>query len=363
MKAFVLTGHGGFECLEWRSDYPQPEIEDDEVLIRVLACGLNNTDVNTRVGWYSKNAGTESQNGTDAGERDEDGTWGGLALKFPRIQGADVCGIVERVGAGVDLNLVSRRVLIDPWIRDWSDPLNRDKIGYFGSEFDGGFAEYTKVDHNQVHPVDSFLADAELATFATSWVTAENMLDRAQVRDGDRILITGASGGVGSALITLANLRGVETIAVCSDSKREMLQRYRPSAILSRSGGNLRSQLLEATGRNSVNVVADIVGGEAFSSLIEILEPRGRYVVSGAIAGAFTSLDLRLLYLKDLAFYGATITAPHTFTNLVSYINRQKIKPILAAAFPLEELHAAQSMFMEKKHVGNIVVTMTAGRA
>ena len=146
MKAMVLTGHGGLDRYEWREDRPVPEPGPMEVLIRVGACGLNNTDVNTRTGWYSPGV-TEATTGDAQVEADEGAVgWGGRPSRFPRIQGADVVGEAVAVGEGADPGLVGRRVMVDAWLRDPSDPENPDKAGYFGSEADGGFAEYTKCD-------------------------------------------------------------------------------------------------------------------------------------------------------------------------------------------------------------------------
>ncbi len=196
MRAVVLTGHGDLDRLVYREDWPRPEPGPDEVLIRVGACGLNNTDVNTRTAWYSKGVDTATTGGAFDGAEDADATWGGSAIRFPRIQGADVAGRVVAVGARGDRNLVGARVLVDPWLRDDNRPGDLTRAGYFGSECDGGFADYTLADRRNVHAIESALSDAELATFATASVTAENMLNRAGVGAGDRVAITGASGGV-----------------------------------------------------------------------------------------------------------------------------------------------------------------------
>ena len=199
MKAMVLTGHGGLDRYEWREDRPVPEPGPMEVLIRVGACGLNNTDVNTRTGWYSRGV-TEATTGDVQAEADEGAVgWGGRPIRFPRIQGADVVGEAVAVGEGAYPGLVGRRVMVDAWLRDPSDPENPDKTGYFGSEADGGFAEYTKCDVRNVAIVESDLTDAELATFSCSYTTAEGMLNRACVGAEDTVLVPGASGGVSHA--------------------------------------------------------------------------------------------------------------------------------------------------------------------
>jgi len=150
MHACVLTGHGGLDMLVHHDDWPTPKPGDDEVLIKVAACGMNNTDVNTRSGWYSK-AVSEATTGEaydTVGE--EDPTWGGAPIVFPRIQGADVCGHVVAVGANADKALMGKRVITDGWLRNWDEPMNMESTGYFGSECNGGYAQYTKTDHRNV---------------------------------------------------------------------------------------------------------------------------------------------------------------------------------------------------------------------
>ncbi len=358
MRAVVLTGHGGLDCYDYREDWPTPRSGPGEVLIEVHACGLNNTDVNTRTGWYSKGVSDSTTGEASRTAEDEDAAWGGAAITFPRIQGADVCGRVVALGEGVESGLLGKRVLVDTWLRDWDDPLNLDKCGYFGSECDGGFADYATVDARNVHAVESDLPDAELATFATSYITAENMLSRASVAAGDSVLIPGASGGVGSALIQLARRRGAETIALCGESKTAAVKAVGADHVLPRTPDDLKAALKAATGHGEVTVVADVVGGPLWPMTIAALARGGHYTCAGAIAGPIVSFDLRTFYLKDLTFTGATVVPPGVFADLVGYIERGEIKPLLAATYPLADLVSAQEAFIAKRHVGNIAVTM-----
>ena len=219
MRAMVTMGHGGLEQMVFHPEWPRPEPAAGEVLIKVGACGLNNTDVNTRSGWYSK-AVSEATTG-DAFDtvNNDDPTWGGNPIVFPRIQGADVCGEIIAVGEDVDAGRIGERVITDNWLRDPEDPLNRDKTGYFGSECHGGYAEYTVIPAANALAVTSDYSDAELATFSCSYSTAEGMVCRAAITASDTVLITGASGGVGGALIQLAKLRGARVIALASTEK------------------------------------------------------------------------------------------------------------------------------------------------
>ena len=357
MKAFVLKGHGDFDQLQWHEDWPIPVAEGDEVVIRVGACGLNNTDINTRTAWYSKAVSENTTGGAFEEADDEDATWGGAPVTFPRIQGADVVGEVVSVGPDGDASLSGKRVMIDTWLRDWSDPTNRDKCGYYGSECDGGFAEYTKISQKHVHVVNSPLTDSELATFATSYITAENMLERAQVSAGDTVLITGASGGVGSALIQLVNRRGATSIALSSQSKMDELKALGAHHVIDRDVTNLKAALKDAIGKDTVSVLADVVGGPQWPLWLDTIERGGRLTCAGAIAGPMVDFDLRTFYLRDLTFTGATIVPVGLFAKLVSYIEKGEIKPLLAASYPLSELHDAQRAFIAKSHIGNIVVT------
>jgi NADPH:quinone reductase-like Zn-dependent oxidoreductase len=312
--------------------------------------------VNTRSGWYSKAVEKETTGAAYDVVGDEDPSWGGAPITFPRIQGADTVGVVVACGPDADASLMGKRVMTDGWLRDWDDPLNKDKTGYFGSECDGGYAQYTKADYRNVGVVDSPLTDAELATFSCSYSTAEGMLNRANLGKDDRILITGASGGVGSALIQLAKRRGAYVIAMASEAKHEEVGKLSPDAILPRGPENLKAALKAATGSESVTVVADIVGGDYFSTLIDVLARGGRYTCSGAIAGPMVTLDLRTFYLRDLTFTGSTVLPPHVFGDLVGYIEKGEVEPMLAATYPLKDLHKAQQEFIDKKHTGNIVV-------
>lgn len=353
MRAVVTMGHGGLDQLVYHESWPRPEPAAGEVLIKVSACGLNNTDVNTRSGWYSKEVREATTGDAYAVVGDDDGTWGGAGGMFPRIQGADVCGQIVAVGDGVAPSRVGERVITEGWLRDPADPLNMNKTGYFGSERDGGFAEYTTTLSVNAIVIQSDLTDAELATFSCSYSTAEGMLTRAQVTNADTVLVTGASGGVGGAVVQLAKLRGARVIAMTSDAKRDDVARLNPDMILPRAPEDLR----EALGSDKVTVVADIVGGDYWPNLIEVIERGGRYTCSGAIAGPIVELDLRTFYLNDLTFTGSTIIPPEVTRNLVRYIEAGQVQPVLAATYPLAELRDAQAAFIAKKHTGNIVVT------
>jgi NADPH:quinone reductase-like Zn-dependent oxidoreductase len=342
MSGVVLTGHGGAERLVWRDDLAKPMPGSGDVLIRVAAAAVNNTDINTRTAWYSK---------SDADAADA--SWSGTPLSFPRIQGADVCGAIVVVGEGVDPKRVGERVLVEPCLCE-AGGQTLETPWYFGSECDGGFAEYTRVASRHAHKVESPMSDVELASFPCSYSTAENMLTRSKVKAGETVLVTGASGGVGSAAVQLAKARGAEVIAVTSPSKAETLKALGADRILGRD-----ADYLQELGAGRVDVVIDLVAGPKWPSLMDVIRPGGRYAVAGAIGGPLVELDVRTLYLKDLSFFGCTVLESEVFGNLIRRIEQGDIRPLVAETYPLKEITAAQEAFQAKGHTGKIVLTVS----
>ncbi len=360
MKAVLLTDHGGLDKLEYHNDWPTPQPAPGEVQIEVGACGLNNTDINTRTAWYSKSVTegiTESggNEGYDVADADN-GSWGNSAISFPRIQGADATGIISAVGEGVDDSRIGERVLVDPWLLGPGNWMDTSCSLYFGSECDGGFAEYTTIRSINALKIETDLSDAELATFPCAYSTAENLVSRTQLQPGETVVIAGASGGVGSAAIQLCKLRGAKVIAIASSNKFDLLTSLGADICIDRNSDNLEAEIHKQA-KTIVDVALDVVGGNTFMPLINSLRQGGRYSSSGAISGPMVEFDLRQLVYKDLQLTGATIVPPGTMARVVSLIEQKRLKPLLAQSFPLQDLAKAQQAFMEKKHVGNIVVT------
>jgi NADPH:quinone reductase-like Zn-dependent oxidoreductase len=329
VKAVVTTGNGGFDKLHYR-EVPMPELGAGEVLIKVLAAGVNNTEINTRLGWYTG------------------GGWH-IPTPFPFIQGTDCCGIVAETFDSADAALVGKRVLVRPCMRP--DGFDSMLNLWMGSDFDGAFAQYVKVPAREVFPIDSTWTNAELGSIPCSYGSAENMVHRSGVASGEHVLVAGASGGVGSAVVQLAKVRGATVTAIVGKSKMDEVLRIGADFVVDRDS-DLESEIDE----ESIDVVIDNVGGPHFEGELKALKRGGRYASSGAIGGPMVNLDLRTMYLKDLTLIGCTAWDEPVFPQLMSYIDSNRIKPLVAKTFLLEDIAQAQKEFLEKKHVGKFVL-------
>jgi NADPH:quinone reductase-like Zn-dependent oxidoreductase len=353
MKAVVTQGNGGYEQLNYR-DVPIPQIEAGELLLQVLAAGVNNTEINTRLGWYSSAVTTSTiEMSSDEQEKASakakaDGGWN-EATPFPFIQGTDCCGRVVAVAPDADQSLLGSRVLVRSCIRThgWESLENI----WMASDFDGAFAQFVKIAASEVFPVDCDWSDAELGTIPCAYGTAENMVHRTKVAAGDTVLVPGASGGVGSAVVQLAKRRGATVIAIAGRNKMEQVQAIGADQVIARD-----DDVVARLGENAVDVVIDNVAGSHFPAMLKVLKRGGRYASSGAIAGPLVSLDMRDFYLKDLTLIGCTAWDEPVFPNLIAYIEKGAIRPLLAQTFPLAQIVEAQRMFIEKTHVGKFVL-------
>lgn len=352
MVAVYLTGHGGLEKLDYRDDIEVPVPAADEVLIKVGAAGVNNTDINTRIGWYSKKVDSDTNSGGASGFAEvdnEDASWSGVPLGFPRIQGADCCGVIVAVGSEVENTRIGERVIVRNMLRSYVD-YRPFECWTFGSECDGGFAQYAKAPARETHRVDCDWSDAELASIPCAYSTAEGMLHRAAV-GAERVLVTGASGGVGSAAVQLAKRRGAHVTALASAAKLDEVKVLGADVVVDRN-----ADLVATIDANTIDVVIDLVAGPGWPSLLEVLKRGGRYVTAGAIAGPMVELDVRTLYLKDLTLIGCTFQDDVVFENLVGYIERGEIRPLVAKTFALADIALAQQAFMDKQFTGKLVL-------
>ncbi|WP_433505564.1 zinc-binding dehydrogenase [Pseudonocardia halophobica] len=345
MTAAVLTGFGGPEALRLQR-VPVPVPGPGEVLIRVAAAAINNTDVWTRQGAYGL-----------PGRPDALAGWRG-PIAFPRIQGGDIAGTVVRVGDDVVGEWVGRRVLVDPAIYDRpSDDAN--PVGLLGSEADGGFAEYVTARADQIHDASSSpLTDEQLACLPIAYGTAMGMLERGRLREGETTLVTGASGGVGLAAVQLAAARGARVVALTTPDKSDAILDAGAAAVVHRDGDPATTAAAIAeVAPDGLDAVIDVVGGPLLPAVLGRVRDGGRWVIAGAVGGARIELDLRRLYLHNISLVGSSMHTPAHFRRLVDDAVTGAIHPRVAHLFPLGAIHAAQEAFGRSDYVGKIVLT------
>ncbi len=341
MRAVRVTRHGGPEVLEV-TEVPVPVPGAGEALVRVAAVALNNTDLWTREGAYGRPGDPEARSG-----------WRGPVV-FPRIQGADVAGRVEAVGPGGDTGLVGRRVVVDPALYDGDGP-DAHPVGLMGSERDGGYADFVVTPLERLHDVTgSPLTDDQLASLPTAYGTALGMIERARMREGETVLVTGASGGVGLAAVQIARARGAHVVAVSSGAKTDAVREAGADAVVDRAGDVVAG--IRAAVPEGVDVALDVVAGDLVSEAVPLLREGGRWVIAGALGGYRVTLDVRRLYLHNAQVIGSAMHTPAHFGLLMDMARRAAVEPVVAAAYPLDQAARAQEELARRKHVGKIVL-------
>lgn len=342
MTAAVLVRHGDQDAVEIRDDWPVPVAGEGELVVQVSAAAVNNTDIWTRQGAYGLPGQPEALAG-----------WRG-PISFPRVQGGDIAGVVCAIGHAVPAAVVGRRVLVDPAIY-LNENAKAPPVGLLGSEADGGFAQYVVVPAAQAHDVtDSPLSDEQLACLPVAYGTAMGMLERAELADGETVLVTGASGGVGLALVQLAAARGATVVAVSSAAKADRVRDAGASSVVSRDAGDLASQVANLA-PSGLDAVADVAAGPLIDPLMPLVRDDGRWVIAGAVAGPVVTFDLRRLYLHNLRLIGSSMHTREHFAKLVEVARSGTINPQIAGRHRLTNLHEAQQQFLGGNHVGKIV--------
>ncbi|MCS2608715.1 zinc-binding dehydrogenase [Halomonas dongshanensis] len=363
MAAMQLTGHGDIDKLVYRQDIALPTPGPGEVLVKVTATAKNNTDRKAREGLYPTKEKDEVTSFAMGGEP---------TLTFPRIQGADIAGRVAAVGEGVSAERLGERGLLD--FNLYAD--NRRDLNltpdYYGHGADGGYAEYVVVPSEQFHRIDNpELADAELAALGMcSYQTAYHMMTSAGVAAGERVLVSGASGGVGTALIQLCRIIGAIPFAVSQPEKAEALKALGAEEVIDR--GDLNSfveRVLAATGGAPIDAVMDLVGGEMsalfIDTMIQDMHRRTTYPrlsIAGASGGNVSEVLWTRIYLYQVQIFGVSHGTREEAEQLIAWIRSGELKPVLHAAFRLSELHAAERYFVNRGSgfLGKIVIVPDA---
>lgn len=359
----LLTGHGDVDKLQYRQDVITPRPRPGEVLVQVTATAKNNTDRKAREGLYPTK-GKEEVTSFAMG--------GSPTLTFPRIQGADIAGRVAAVGEGVDASRIGERGLLD--FNIYADERRDINLtpDYYGHGADGGYADFVVVPADQFHHVSNpELHDAELAAMGMcSYQTAYHMMTSASVSAGERVLVTGASGGVGTALIQLCRIVGAIPYAVSQLDKADALMGLGAEAVIDR--GDLSTfveRVLATTDGKPIDAVMDLVGGQMTDLFIDtmIVDMQGRnsyprLSIAGASGGNISEIMWTRIYLYQVQIFGVSHGTREEAEQLIEWICSGALKPVLHAAFKLSDLHNAERYFVNRgsNYLGKIVIVPDA---
>ncbi|MGG3470559.1 zinc-binding dehydrogenase [Neobacillus pocheonensis] len=349
MRAVILRKHGGPEVLKIE-EIPVPKPGPDEVLIKVAATALNHLDVFAREGL--KGPGVPK-------------------MTLPHISGVDIAGHV--VGYGPTLTLQPEapkkgtRVLINPGIGCGTCRTCRNGELSMCSDYQilgehrwGGLAEYVVAPAKNIIPIPDHISSETAATVPAVYTTAwRGVVTVGQVRPSDRVLIIGASGGLGSAQLDIAVAAGATVIAVAgSEEKRKKCLEMGATAVFD-SHGNWHEKVMEWTNHEGVDLVLDSVGAPTFRKSLNCLKMGGKLVLSGATAGDFPEISIREIYQWHRQVLGAPLGNWEDFLQVTDYVWQGKLKPQIHAIYRLEEIAQAQIAIDERRHFGKIVIKIS----
>ena len=332
MKALVLRKHGGLEDLEVVDDYPVPRPIEGHVVIRVRASSFNYHDVFTVRGMP------------------------GIKVPLPVIIGLDMAGEIAEVGAGVTGWKAGDRVLVNP--------LNKKK-GLMGEMLDGGMAEYCLVAADQLVAMPDGVSFEEAASLPVAYGTAHRMLITHQtVKAGERVLVLGASGGVGTGCVILAKLLGAEVIACASsEEKLRRLKEMGADEVVDYSKVDWSKWAIEKYGKpqrrsyeGGVDVVINFTGGDTWVPSLRCLKRGGKLLVCGATAGYDPKEDLRYVWSFELKIIGSNSFYDEDLKGLMDLISQRKMKPVIDKALPLSQAREGLRLIQDRAVIGKVVV-------
>src|ERR1700704_5848871 len=353
MKALVLRRHGDLQDLEVATDYPVPQAVDGHVVIRVKASSFNYHDVFTMRGMPGIKVPLPVIVGLDMAGEEAGGGGGGAP---PEGGGRDMAGEIAEVGAGVAPWKVGDRVLVNP--------LNKKK-GLMGEMLDGGMAEYCLVAADQLVAMPAGVSFEEAAALPVAYGTAHRMLiTHNTVKKGDRVLILGASGGVGTGCVILAKHLGAEVIACTSSpEKMQKLKELGADEVLNVKEVDFPKWAVEKYGKpqrrsydGGGDVVINFTGGDPWHPSLRCLKRGGKLLVCGATAAYDPKEDLRYVWSFELNIIGSNSFYDDDLQALMKLIAEGKMRPVIDKVLPLEEAREGLRLIQDREVIGKVVV-------
>jgi NADPH:quinone reductase-like Zn-dependent oxidoreductase len=332
MRALLLKAHGGLENLAVVADYPRPAAVAGHVVIRVRAASFNYHDVFTMRGMP------------------------GIRVPLPVVIGLDMAGEIVELGDGVTRWKRADRVLVNP--------LNKRK-GLMGEMLDGGMAEYCLVAEDQLIAMPEQVSFAEAAALPVAYGTAHRMLvTHATVKPGERVLVLGASGGVGTGSVILAKMLGAHVIACASsDAKLQRLKEIGADEVLDYTKRDFSKWAIEAYGKpqrrsyeGGLDVIVNFTGGDTWQPSLKCLKRGGKLLVCGATAGHDPAEDLRYIWTFELKIIGSNSFYDEDLSALMNMIAQGRIKPVIDKVLPLDQAGEGLRLIQDREIIGKVII-------
>src|SRR6188474_1754645 len=333
MKALLLRKHGTLDDLAVVDDKPMPQAIEGHVVIRVRASSFNYHDVFTVKGMP------------------------GIKVPLPVVIGLDMAGEISEVGPGVAKWKAGDRVLVNP--------VNKKK-GLMGEMLDGGMAEYCLVSADQLVAMPAGVSFEDAASLPVAYGTAHRMLiTHKTVEKGERVLVLGASGGVGTGCVLLAKMLGAEVIACASsDDKLRRLKDLGADHVINYKDTDFSKWAIEKFGKpqrrnyeGGVDVVINFTGGDTWAPTLRCVKRGGKILVCGATAGFDPKEDLRYIWSFELSVIGSNSYTDEDLRALLDLVSRGEVKPAIDRVLPLERAAEGLRLIRDREVVGKVVVT------
>lgn len=334
MRAVLTVAHGERDCLQVVSDFPDPQPARDEALLRIAATAINFHDIFTRRGMP------------------------GIRIPLPIIVGSDIAGEIVAVGAGVSGWKAGDRVLVDPVFRDGK------RTGMIGETTHGGRAELIAVPTAQLIAVPMRVSLEDAASLPLAYGTAHRMLvTQGRVTRGEKVLVLGASGGVGVACVQLAKLLGAEVIA-CSSSavKTRALSKLGADHAVDYAGEGFFEAVKRiygkprVTGGGGVDVAVNFTGGDTWRDTQRCVTQGGRILSCGATAGFELLTDARYLWTFEHRYIGSNGWSVADLESLLGLVGDGRLKPVIDRVLPLEAAGEGERLLEEREVIGKVLL-------
>ncbi|MQG39637.1 MAG: zinc-binding dehydrogenase [SAR202 cluster bacterium] len=345
MKAVFMLEHGNVDVLQY-GNVPEPEIDEDEIKIRVKACGINRLDIFTR-----------------AGKR-------GVKVNFdgPHILGGDVAGDVVEIGKSVENFKIGQRVVVNPRLvcskcKDCLTGNDESCMRYrmLGTSINGGYAEYTKTHKNNVFEIPDSLSYEGAAALPTVYVPCWNMFKRrAQLKSSETVLIASASSGVGSAAIQFAKFAvGATVIATTSNEfKAQRAKDVGADFVINYNEETIANKVMEVTEGRGADVIFDHVGTDFWNQAIPVLAPRGRYGICGVTSGYKADLQMGTLFMRNQSIFGIHMGKRNDLSEIIRLVGDGVIKPVIHNTFDLESVQLAHDEMDKNEFFGKLIINV-----